>query len=243
MQQNILAWIVVAAIVSASPLTSADDVLLTLDLRNNFRDIPGGGGTWQLFARRVPNDKEPSSAAGIGYVRAILNNVSSAGVEFADDIGQMQSGGPFVRPLPNGTVEIIYQQDTAATVVEGVGVDKNPHRDRLIASGTWPSGRRPTFADDGEKPTPSKSEAKFLSKGKKIPRDLVPAGKTRLEIVTLGDLNGDLKVSSPDIAKFVVRLPGAAPALEYHPACDIDQDGKVTEEDKDLFIKLLEDNP
>ncbi len=219
----------------------ADDVLLTLDLRNNYRDDPRGGGTWQLFARRVPDDKEPAGEAGIGYVRAILNDISSAGIRFADDIGQMQSGGPFVNPLSNGTVEILYQQDTAATVVEGVGVDKNPHRDRLIASGQWPTGSRPEFAKDDAKPTPGKSEAKFLSKEKGIPRALVRAGKTRTLVVTLGDLNKDERVTNADIAPFVARLPNASPAQPYHPACDLDQSGTITSEDRELLIEILGD--
>jgi hypothetical protein len=220
----------------------ADDVLLTLDLFNNIHEDPHAGGTWQLFARRVPNDKEPADEAGVGSVRAILSNISSAGVEFADDIGQRQGDRPFVRPLANGAVEIIYQQDTAATVVEGVGVDKNPRRDRLIATGTWPPGSRPEFVTDDAKPTPGKSEAKFLSKEKKIPRELLPAAKTETIVVTLGDLNNDKKVTGADIALFVARLPGAAPALDYDPACDLDQSGTVTNEDKELFIKILGDN-
>jgi hypothetical protein len=216
-----------------------DDVLLTLDLHNNYRDDPRSGGTWQLFARRIANDKAPSGEAGIGYVRAILSNVSSVNVEFADDIGQMQSERPLIRPLSNGAVEILYQQDTAATVVEGVGVNKNPRRDRLIASGYWPPGARPKFVADDAKPTPDKSEAKFLSKEKKIPRELIPAGKTQTAVVTLGDLNNDQKVTGADIAPFVARLPGAAPALGYDPACDLDQSGTVTVKDKNLFIEIL----
>lgn len=239
MQSSRLVWPVLAMFTLVTASATADDVLLTLDLRNNYHDDPHSGGKWQLFARRVPNDKQPSGEAGIGYVRAILSNVSSAGVEFADDIGQMQSGGPFVRPLSNGTVEIIYQQDTTATVIEGVGIDKNPRRDRLIASGNWPPGSRPQFATDDAKPTPGKSEAKFLSNEKTIPRGLIPAGKTQTAVVTLGDLNNDKKVTGSDIAPFVARLPGAAPALEYDPACDLDQSGTVTAEDKELFVELL----
>jgi hypothetical protein len=236
--KHLVVCLALAMLVLTTTVT-ADDVLLTLDLRNTYRDDPRGGGTWQLFARRVSNDKQPSGEVGIGYVRAILSNISSAGVEFADDIGQMQGDRPAVQALSNGAVEILYQQDTAATVVEGVGVDKNPRRDRLIASGTWPPGSRPEFVADDAKPTPGKSAAKFLSKEKTIPRGLVPAGKTQTAVVTLGDLNNDKKVTAADIAPFVARLPGAAPALGYDPACDFDQSGTVTEEDKELLIQLL----
>jgi hypothetical protein len=89
--------------------------------------------------------KAPRGDAGIIYIRALINDISSDSVKFANDINQRMTGGPFVNVLPSGTVEIIYQQDTDATVTQGIGVDENPNLDRLIASGSWLAVPRPKF--------------------------------------------------------------------------------------------------
>ncbi len=229
--------------------SQADNVVLTLDLRNTVHDDPHSGGSWQLFARRVETGKAPQGDAGICWIRALVNNIRSDTVTFAPDIGQMTTGGRFVNTLPSGTVEILYRQDIAGTVVKGVGVAKKPHRDRLIASGSWPTGPRPNFGDDrpvfGQEsatPTPAKSDAKFLGTAKATFPDTIAAGKTVTEVVTLGDLNENGTATNIDIGLFVARLPGAAPSLPYHPAGDIDQSGTITDKDRELLSGILTDS-
>lgn len=217
----------------------ADEVMLTLDLNNSFHDDAMGGGTWQLFARKVENGKAPQGDAGIIYIRALINDISSDSVKFASDINQKMTGGPFVNALPSGTVEIIYQQDTDATVTQGIGVDENPNRDRLIASGSWPAGPRPKFGKDDEVPKPQRSSAKFFEPSRAATGNADVAAKTRTLVITLGDLNESGTISNSDIALFVARLPNASPALPYHPAADIDQSGTITSGDRELLISIL----
>ncbi|MDZ4657258.1 MAG: hypothetical protein SH868_06720 [Bythopirellula sp.] len=217
----------------------ADDVVLTLDLSNTYRDDPRSGGTWQLFARRVETGQAPQGDAGLCWIRALINNIRSDTITFAPDIGQMTAGGPFINTLKSGTVEILYQQDTDGTVVKGIGIAKNPHRDHLIASGSWPPGPRPNFGDDGATPPPATSSAKFLGAAKTpFPEAVIP-GQTVTEVITLGDLNENGTVTNSDIAQFTARLPGASPSLPYHPAGDIDQSGTITTEDRELLISIL----
>jgi hypothetical protein len=217
----------------------ADDVVLTLDLSNTFRDESRSGGTWQLFARRVETGKDPQGDGGISYIRALINNIRSDTITFAPGIGQRTTGGPFVNTLKSGTVEILYRQDTDGTAVTSVGVAKKPHLDRLIATGSWPAGPRPTFGDDGATPKPAKSQAKFLGAAKAPYPDSVVAGKTSTAVITLGDLNENGTVTNSDIAPFMARLPGASPSLPYHPAGDINQSGTIAAADRALFNSIL----
>ncbi len=221
------------------PTLNADEVILTLDLRNAFHDDAMGGGTWQLFARKVENDKAPQGDAGIVFIRALIDNINLDSVKFAADINQRINGGPFVNALSNGTVEIVYQQDTDATVTQGIGVDENPNRDRLIASGTWPAGPRPKFGKDDTAPKPFRSSAKFFEPSRAATGNAAIPTRTRTSVITLGDLNESGTISNSDIAPFSARLPNAAPALPYHPAADIDQSGTVTLEDRELLISIL----
>jgi hypothetical protein len=48
-----LCFCVAAYLMLSFPLVKADEVLLTLDLRNDFHDDAMGGGTWQLFWARL----------------------------------------------------------------------------------------------------------------------------------------------------------------------------------------------
>ncbi len=143
----------IIALLSNAHAVNADELLITLDLRNTYRNDALGGGTWQLFVRKVETGTEPQGDFGVSGIRALIDNISLEGIAFAPGIGQAYFGAPFTQVLSNGTVEIIYQQDLNGTVIEGVGVPvlpQSPFRDRLIASGTWPGGPRPVFGMDLE---------------------------------------------------------------------------------------------
>lgn len=216
----------------------ADDLLLTLDLRNAYRNDPLSGGIWQLFVRRAESGTEPQGDYGVSGVRALIDNISAEGIAFAAGIGQSTSGGPYVSILSNGSVEIIYQQDLNGTVVGGVGVPVPPvsTRDRLIASGTWPAGPRPVFGMD---PEGIMSSGEFLGGDSAPYPPSVPATSVPTSIVTLGDLNNSGTISNLDTALFVARFPGATPSLPYHPAADLNQNGTISSIDIAPYVALL----
>jgi hypothetical protein len=125
----------------SSQLATADDVQLTLDLRNAISNDPLSGGTWQLFVRKLETGDGSQGDHGLASARAILENIDPASVTFRPSIGQSTTGGPYVNSLSNGTVEILYNQDLNGAVVTKVGVPNTPvPRDTLIAEGTlrWP---------------------------------------------------------------------------------------------------------
>ncbi len=224
-------------VVLGSAPGKADDLQLTLDLRNSFIRDPLGGGTWQLFARVIQTDVGASGDFGLSGIRALINNIDIGSITFASNIGQL-SGGPYTQTLSNGTVEIVYGQNLSGSVVTGVGVPPTeaPFRDTLIASGKWPAGPRPTFGSDGT--SAGTSVGSFLSVAGPPYSGSVLADTTLTSTVTLGDMNNSGTVTSLDISLFVAQL-GTAPLLPYNPAGDINQSGRVTNADIPVFLAIL----
>jgi hypothetical protein len=226
------------------PQVQADNIVLTLDLRNTNRASATSGGTWQLFARKQETGTAPNGDNGIAGIRAVINNISIGSVTFASGINAMSdtscNGGQCVQTLSNGAVEIVYGQDlSAAGVVTGVGVFANVFQDRLIASGSWPAGAgRPTFGTDAQS---FGSEANFLLNASAPWGNALEVSGANIitEVYTLGDLNNSNTVTSLDIGGFVARLPGASPSLPYHAAADINQSGTITGLDISPFVAIL----
>lgn len=220
------------------PQADADQIMLTLDLRNTNRQNSASGGTWQLFARKVENGSAPNGDNGISGIRAILNGVSETGITFATGINQL---GPdtYTNTLSNGAVEVVYGQDiSAAGVVTGVGVSATATQDRLIASGSWPAGAtRPTFGTD---PGGFSSEANFLGgAAAPFPASLEVSGSNILTAVyTLGDMNNSGTITNLDTGAFVAQLP-PTPSAPYNPAADINQSGTVTNLDISGYVGIL----
>lgn len=213
----------------------ADDLQLTLDLRNANRANAAGGGTWQLFARVIDTETDTDGSSGIAGIRALLDNVSLDNIAFNPAINP--NGVASVRTLPGdaqGTIEIIYRQDLAQPTLLGVGVPPTgfPNRDVLIASGSWPPGPRPVFGSDGD----ALSSGEFLTEGgtSTINADSVPAS-----IFTLGDMNRSATITSIDIGAFVARLPGSSISVPYDPAGDINQSGHISNLDIAPFVAII----
>ncbi len=215
----------------------ADDVLLTLDLRNEEPHNALSGGCWWLYARKLETGTSPQGDHGISGIRAILANVDVNSICFADDINQM-AGGPYTNTLANGTIEIVYGQNLGAPgVVTGVGVSANPNQDRLIASGSWLPGPRPVFSLD---PQGFGSETSFLG-GPSAPFPASIAATNNLtEVVTLGDLDNTGTVELLDVVTYFNVLSGSLP---YNPAADIDQSGDVTNADTSLILDIADGPP
>ena len=224
------------------PKADADQIQLTLDLRNAVRTNSLSGGTWQLFARKVETGTAPDGNNGISGIRAIINNIAEAGITFSATINQLPTGGPYTNTLSNGAVEIVYGQDiSAAGVVTGVGVPVAPApatRDTLIASGTWPAGPRPTFGVDTSA-TPLGSEGNFLGgAAAPFPASLEVSGANILtSVVTLGDMNNSGTITNLDTAAYVRQLPVAIDP--YNPAGDINQSGNVSNTDTAGYVAIL----
>lgn len=220
------------------PDASADQIQLTLDLKNTNRANAAGGGTWQLFARKVEDGAAPNGDNGISGIRAILNGVTEAGITFASGINQL-SGGPYVNTLSNNAVEIVYGQDiSAAGVVTGVGVNSPATKDTLIASGSWPAGAtRPTFGTD---PGGFGSEGNFLGgAAAPFPASLEVSGSNILtSVYTLGDMNNSGTITNLDTGAFVAQLP-PTPSAPYNPAADINQSGTVSNLDIGGYVAIL----
>jgi hypothetical protein len=218
------------------PDASADKIQLTLDLKNTSRSDAASGGTWQLFARKVEDGAAPNGDNGIAGIRAILNNVTEAGITFATGINQL-GGGTYTNTLSNNAVEVVYGQDISiAGVVTGVGIGNNANHDRLIASGTWPAGAaRPAFGTD---PASLSSEANFLGGASApFPNSLEVSGSNILtSVYTLGDMNNSGTISNADTSLYRRNLTGADP---YNAAADINQSGSVTNADTSLYRAIL----
>lgn len=217
------------------PQANADTIQLTLDLRNTNRANAASGGTWQLFARVNDNGQAPDGVNGISGIRAILNNVTEAGITFATGINQL---GPdtYTNTLSNGAVEIVYGQDiSAAGVVTGVGIGANANVERLIASGSWPAGPRPTFGTD---PGAFGSEGNFLGgAAAPFPASLEVSGANiTTQVVTLGDFNNSGTITSADTGQYVAVLTGGLP---FNPAGDFNQSGTVTSADTGQYVATL----
>lgn len=221
------AWAVLG--LGLEKFATADDLRLSLDLRNTYSEDPMSGGTWGLYVRSVDTGTSPEGAHGVASIRAILTNVASTGITFspgfpAPNTPINANGAAEVQVLSNGTVEIVYSQDTSADgVVTSVGTNPRITRETLVASGSWPAGPRPTFGVD---PQGLSSSGSFLSSDV-APYSAVPADTVVTSVVTLGDLNGSLTINNLDTPLFVARLPGGALAGQFHPAADINQDGFI----------------
>ncbi len=216
---------------------NADSLQLTLDLRNTNRANALSGGTWQLYARKVEGAGGVNGDNGIAGVRAIINNISATGITFAAGINS--NGAANAQVLSGTTVEVVYGQNIAiAGVIGGLGVSGTPNLDRLIASGTYPAGPRPTFGTDGA----LSSEGNFLNVAAPGPfgNSIEASGaNVTTSVVTLGDMNNSGTITSLDISGFVARLPGAVPSLPYNPAADINQSGTVSGLDISQFVAIL----
>ena len=239
MKRSLLVCAALMMLVVSVPRVQADDVRLTLDHRNTNRANALSGGTWQLFVRKVETGAGAEGDNGIAGIRALINNITEAGITFATGINQLSTGGPYVNTLTNGVVEIVYGQDLVpANVVVGVGVDANANKDRLIASGIWPAGPRPTFGNDGSVAVggPFSSEANFLNAAV-APFTGVLASNTLTSVITLGDTNNTGTISNSDTAGYIAALGGGVPG--YNPAADINQTGTVSNSDTPLYIGIL----
>jgi hypothetical protein len=236
--KRIACLLVITTIFNVSSL-KADNVILTLDLLNADPSNAVSGGCWQLFARKVETGSAPQGDFGISGIRAILANVDINSIGFATDINQLP-GGPYTNTLSNGAIELVYGQNLSAPgVVTGVGVSAISTQDRLIACGTWPVGAaRPVFSLD---PQNFASEVNFLG-GAHAPFPASVAVSTVLtQIVTLGDMNATVTVTTLDVPIFFAQL--AIPPAPYNPAADIDQSGTVTSADTNLFFDILDGPP
>ncbi len=233
-KRNLILCAATLLVLVLSTQTRADNLRLTLDLRNTSRLNPLNGGTWQLFARKVETGAGAQGDFGVSSLRALLNNISATGITIAPGISQ-PNGVPFANTLTNGVVEIDYAQDLNGTVITGVGVNAIANRDQLIASGSWPAGPRPTFGVD---PGGLSSEGHFLTSSAPPYGEISP-DDVLTEVVTLGDFNGSATITNSDIALFVARFPGAMPPLPYSPAADFNQNGTITSLDIAPFIAGL----
>jgi hypothetical protein len=218
---------------------NADTLQVTLDLRNTSRTNALSGGTWQLFARRVDGAGGVVGDNGLAGLRAIINNISATGITFnAANNGAGNVGAANAQVLTGTTVEVVWGQNLAApNVITGLGVSATVNLDRLIASGTWPAGPRPTFGTDGALST----EGNFLNTNVAPFGNSIEASGANVttSVVTLGDMNNSGTITSLDISGFVARLPGASPSLPYNPAADINQSGTVSGLDISPFVAIL----
>jgi hypothetical protein len=107
-------------------------------------------------------------------------------------------------------------------VVSGLGVFANANQERLIASGTWPAGPRPTFGTDGA----FSSEGNFLNAASAPFGNSIEASGANVttSVVTLGDFNNSGTITTIDIGGFSGQFSGAP----YNPAGDFNQSGTVT---------------
>ncbi len=152
MKRCLTSCLSILALLASTRAVNADNLQLTLDLRQSIRTYSLAGGTWQLFARVVDTGAGPDGGTGIAGVRALLDKINISGITFNPAINP--NGIATVQALPGdaeGTVEIIYRQDLTQPTLLGVGVPPAgyPNRDVLIASGSWPPGPRPVFGNDG----------------------------------------------------------------------------------------------
>jgi hypothetical protein len=227
--------IVLSAVLFCVPV-QADSVQLTLDLTNNDSLDPLSGGSWQLFARKIETGSGAQGDYGIAAIRAILRDINIGSVVFASDINQL-TGGPYTHVLPNGAIEVFYGQNIAVSgVVTGVGVSANPNLDRLIASGSWPTGPRPVFDADGTSASAKFSDSNFLGNPAPPFSAAVAADATLTTVVTVGDLDGSNTVTAADVALFKTQfLP---PTGAFDPAADIDQSGTISLADYHLLLEV-----
>jgi hypothetical protein len=237
MKRSLLICAAALMMLVSIPKADADQIRLTLDLRNTNRANAASGGTWQLFARKVETGSAPEGNSGISGIRAILNGISSTGITFASGINQLPTGGPYIDVLTNNAVEIVYGQDiSTAGVVNNVGIGANANQDRLIASGTWPAGAtRPTFGTD---PAGAGSEGNFLGgSSAPYPASLEVSGaNVTTQVVTLGDINGSNTITAADTPQYLAVLGGS---VAYNPAADINQSGSVTAADTAQYLAIL----
>jgi hypothetical protein len=212
---------------------NADGLHITLDLRNTSRTNALGGGTWQLFARKVEGAGGVNGDNGLAGIRAIIDNISATGITFATGINA--NGAANAQVLTGSTVEVVWGQDiSAAGVVTGLGVSANPNLDRLIASGTWPAGPRPVFSVDGA----LSSEGNFLNTNVAPFGNSIEASGANVttQVVTLGDFNNSGTITALDTSSYVNTLTGVNP---YNPAGDFNQSGTVTALDTAQYIATL----
>ncbi|MDZ4657254.1 MAG: PEP-CTERM sorting domain-containing protein [Bythopirellula sp.] len=237
MKRSLLICAATVMMLVSVPQVNADDIRLTLDLNNTLRGNALGGGSWTLSARKVETGAGSQGDSGIAGIRALINNITIGSIAFSGTINQ-QAGGPYTQTLSNGTIEIVYGQDISvpASVVTGVGVAANANLDRIIATGTWPAGPRPTFGVDTSTPTPFASEGNFLN-GLVAPFAGVSATNTVTAIVTLGDFNNTGTISNADTGGYVAALTGGAGA--FNPAGDFNQSGSVTNADTASYVAEL----
>ncbi len=220
---------------SAINQSYADNLQLTLDLRNTNRINAFGGGNWLLFARVVDTGSGVDGSTGLAGVRALLDNISLAGIVFNPAINA--NGAATAQAIPGdsqGTVEIVYEQDLSQPTLPGVGVPPatTPNRDVLIAGGSWPAGPRPVFGNDGT----AFSSGDFLVGAGNF---AIAADSVSTSVVTLGDFNNTGTITSFDIGAFVARLPRASTSLPYNPAGDINQTGTISNSDISGFVTIL----
>lgn len=215
----------------------ADTLHLTLDLKNTLRANALSGGTWQLFARKVEGAGGVNGDNGLAGIRALIDNISATGITFnAANNGAGNVGAANAQVISGSTVEIVWGQDISApNVITGLGVSANPNLDRLIASGTWPAGPRPTFGVDGA----LSSEGNFLNAaaapfGNSIE---VSGANVTTQVVTLGDMNNSGTVTNSDTNGYIAQLP--IPTAPYNPAADFNQSGTVTNSDTSLYVATL----
>jgi hypothetical protein len=245
-QALLICFIFVVTTASASFLqVNADDVQLTLDLRQTSYSNPKGGGIWQLYARIVDNAGSVDGSHGLASVRAILKNVNATDIAF--NMPAINATGAMeVTSLSNGAVKINYSQDRTGAAKMGLGVPpvSTPNRDLLVASGTWLAGPRPVFAVDPE----------GLASGATVwttptaPFEAVAPNNSPTSVVTLGDLRTTPAINAGiinglDRVDFLRQLPGASMPAPYNPAADIDQNGVVNNLDTVRFIKIFTGQP
>ncbi len=88
----------ILALLASTRAVNADDLQLTLDLRNNNHANGLGGGTWQLFARVVETAVGPDGSTGIVGIRALLDRIDATGITFNPAINS--NGAARVQTLP-----------------------------------------------------------------------------------------------------------------------------------------------
>jgi hypothetical protein len=215
---------------------NADGLHLTLDLRNTSRTAPLGGGTWQLFARKVEGAGGVNGDNGLAGIRALIDNISATGITFnAANNGAGNVGAANAQVISGSTVEVVWGQDIAGpNVLTGLGVAANVNLDRLIASGSWPAGPRPTFSVDGA----LSSEGNFLNTNVAPFGNSIEASGANVstQVVTLGDFNNSGTITALDTSSYVNTLTGVNP---YNPAGDFNQSGTVTALDTAQYIATL----
>ncbi len=97
-----------------SPLATAENVSLSLNIFPNANANPNGGGAWVLVAKT-------DSPNGIAAVNALIANINSAGITYGAAINAaLDHGAPYIQ---SGTpLNVVYFQDFAeSNVVVGVG--------------------------------------------------------------------------------------------------------------------------